>query len=240
MAGPFKRLSKKLQEALMTPAEDPRQAYISTFDKQRALLIRVRKALADVSAAKQQLQGKAQSTRDKLPRLQAHARQALVDGREDTARLLLQRRQLAQIQLKSLNDQLMEIELEEHRLSLTEQRLTDQLAAFYTRQEMLAARYSAAEAQVHIGEALAGVSEELVDLSHAMAAAEQKSEQMQARAAAIDRLVDEGLLEIPGTTDLIVRDNLISEDATLDIEGQLAAIKQELDAQFSRQSSQSM
>ena len=44
----------------------------------------------------------------------------------------------------------MEIEREEHRLSFTEQRLSSQLAAFYTRQELIAARYSAAEAQVHM------------------------------------------------------------------------------------------
>ncbi len=231
MAGPFKRLGKKLQEALMTPAEDPRQAYSSTYDKQRALLIRVRRALSEVGIAKQRLQDKAESTRAKLPQLEALARQALLDGREDLARLRLQRRQLAQVQLQSLNKQLLEIEREEHRLSITEQRLSDQLAAFYTRQELLAARYSAAEAQVHIGEALAGVSEELADLSQAMAAAEQKSAQMQARAAAIDRLVDEGLLEMPGVDEIETRDELLLTESDDDIESQLAAMKLALESQ---------
>lgn len=230
MASPFKRLGKKLQDALMTPAEDPRQAYISTYDKQRALLIRVRKALAEVAVAKQRLQDKAETTRAKLPQLETLARQALQDGREDLARLRLQRRQLAQAQLHSLNKQLLEIEREEHRLSITEQRLSDQLAAFYTRQEMLAARYSAAEAQVHIGEALTGVSEELADLSHAMAAAEQKSAQMQARAAAIDRLVDEGLLEIPGAGEFEGGEDLLLTDNDADIEAQLQAMKLALNA----------
>lgn len=228
MAGPFKRLSKKLQEAIMTPAEDPRQAYVSTYDKQRALLIRVRKALSEVAVAKQRLQEKAETTRHKLPRLELLARQALKEDREDLARLRLQRRQLAQVQLQSLNNQLLEIEHEEHRLSLAEQRLSDQLAAFYTRQELLAARYSAAEAQVHIGEALAGVSEELADLSQAMAAAEQKSAQMEARAAAIDRLVEEGLLEIPAAAEFIPADAQLLANGDMDIETQLQAMKLEL------------
>ena len=228
MAGPFKRLGKKLQEALMTPAEDPRQAYVSTYDKQCALLARVRKALSDVTVAKSRLEEKAENTREKLPRLEALARQALKEDREDLARLRLQRRQQAQIQLQSLNNQLLEIEREEHRLSLAEQRLSDQLATFYTRQELLAARYSAAEAQVHVGEALAGVSEELADLSQAMTAAEQKSAQMEARAAAIDRLVDEGLLEFPGVSDTIPLDDLLLTNGDMDIDEQLEAMKQDL------------
>ena len=228
MASPFKRLGKKLQNALMSPAEDPRQAYVSTYDKQTSLLVRVRKALAEVAVAKERLEEKAQTTRAKLPHLETLARQALKEDREDLARLRLQRRQLAQVQLHSLNQQLLEIEREENRLSLAEQRLSDQLAAFCTRQELIAARYSAAEAQVHIGEALAGVSEELADLSHAMAAAEQKSAQMEARAAAIDRLVDEGLLEVPGTADYIPSDDLLLTNGDMDIEAQLQAMKLEL------------
>jgi len=178
--------------------------------------------------AKQRLQEKAETMRHKLPRLELLARQALKEDREDLARLRLQRRQLAQVQLQSLNNQLLEIEREEHRLSLAEQRLSDQLAAFYTRQELLAARYSAAEAQVHIGEALAGVSEELADLSQAMAAAEQKSAQMEARAAAIDRLVEEGLLEIPAAAELVPADAHLLAKGDMDIETQLQAMKIEL------------
>jgi phage shock protein A len=228
MAGPFKRLGRKLQEALMAPAEDPRQTFVSTFDKQRALLLRVRKALAEVSVAKQRLEVKAEVTREKLPQLEAMARDALHNGREDLARLRLQRRQLAQAHLQSLNHQLLEIEREEHRLSLAEQRLSDQMASFYTRQELLAARYSAAEAQVHIGEALAGVSQELADLSKAMAEAEQKSAQMQARAAAIDRLVDEGLLELPEKGFLAPEDDQLLAGLDLDIEAQLQVMKIQL------------
>jgi phage shock protein A len=228
MAGPFKQLGKKLQKALFTPAEDPRQAFVSTIDKQRALLIRVRKALSEIAVAKSHLEEKAQKTRTKLPQFEKLARQALVDGREDLARLRLQRRQQAQVQLQALNKQLLDVEREEQRLSLAEQRLSDQLASFYTRQELLAARYSAAEAQVVIGEALTGISEELAELSQAMAAAEQKSAQMEARALAIDRLVEEGLLEIPGADTTVLEEDIPFAGTDNDIDLQLALLKQEI------------
>ena len=67
MAGPFKHLGKKLQETLMTPAEDPRQTYESTLDKQRALLIRVRQALSEVTVAKSRLEEKAETHAPSYP-----------------------------------------------------------------------------------------------------------------------------------------------------------------------------
>lgn len=233
MANPFGRLSKRVKksmDSLLTPAEDPRQTHASTFEKQRGLLVKVQTALQEVGKAKGRLEAKAAETRAKLPQLEELARQALRENREDLARLRLQRRQLAGIELQGLEKQLLEIEREEHRLSLAEQRLSSQLAAFYTRRELIAARYSAAEAQVHIGEALSGVSGELAELSQAMAQAERKSAQMQARAAAIDRLVDEGLLEIPAAVDLAAGEDLLPGDALIDVEAQLAALKVEIGA----------
>jgi phage shock protein A len=232
MANPFGRLSKKVKRSmgsLLSPAEDPRQTHASSFEKQRSLLAKVQTALHEVGRAKSRLETKAAETREKLPQLEEMARQALQDSREDLARLRLQRRQLALIELQGLEKQLLEIEREEHRLSVAEQRLSSQLAAFYTRQELIAARYSAAEAQVHIGEALSGVSGELAQLSQAMAKAERKSAQMQARAAAIDRLVDEGLLEIPAAVDLAAGDDELAATELIDVEDQLAALKQELE-----------
>ena len=62
----------------------------------------------------------------------------------------------------------------------------------------MAARYGAAEAQVRVNEALGGVSQELADLGVALKVAEEKAEYMQARATAIDRLIEDGILELPG------------------------------------------
>src|SRR5207248_695959 len=63
------------------------------------------------------------------------------------------------------------------------------------------ARYNAAEAQVRINEAVTGVSQEFADLTAALARAEEKTEDMQARASAIDRLVQEGILDSGLTSD---------------------------------------
>jgi phage shock protein A len=220
----FSKKLKSLGTALFSPAEDPRTAYTFAFDRQRELLSKVQAALAAVGATKERLETKAAAVRAKLPQLEGRAAEALQVGREDMARLALQRRHLAALELQTLERQLLEIEHEEHRLSLTEQRLSTQLETFFARQEMLAARYSAAEAQVQIGEALSGVSDELAELDQAMQQAERKSALMQARAAAIDRLVDDGLLELPGSAS----DELMPLDVSRAVEDQLATLKARL------------
>ena len=61
--------------------------------------------------------------------------------------------------------------------------------------EIIKAQYSAAEAQVKIGEAATGIGEEMADTGLAIQRAQDKTEQMQARAAAVDELVESGTLE---------------------------------------------
>ncbi|MDX1616153.1 MAG: PspA/IM30 family protein [Candidatus Promineifilaceae bacterium] len=221
-------LIKTRLHGLFAPAADPRQSFIYTYERQANLLRQVQRALSEIGKAKARLLKKADDLRARTPELESAARACLQRGREDLARLTLQRRQLALVELRELERQLGKIEQEEQRLSLTEQRLSTQLEAFYARQEFIAARHSAAEAQVQIGQALSGVSTELAQLSLEMEAAERQSEQMQARAAAIDRLVGEGWLKVPGTAGDVVEARLEELEVSKEVDAQLALLKAEI------------
>jgi phage shock protein A len=64
--------------------------------------------------------------------------------------------------------------------------------------------YTAAEAETRVGEAVSGISEEMGDIGMAMQRAQDKTEQMQARAGALDELLASGALEdatLPGGRD---------------------------------------
>ncbi len=223
------RLVRGWLSALFAPAADPRQTFANAYQRQRELLARVQGALAEIGASKAKLDAKGVEVREKLPQMEEQARRSLIAGREDLARLALQRRQVATIELHSLEGQLREVEQEEGRLSLLEQRLAMQIEAFHAQLEVIAARYSAAEAQVRMQEVLTGISDELADLGTALQQAEEKTEHMQARASAIDQLVEAGVLEMPG---LAAGDAFERQLAQLDVgravEDQLAALKREV------------
>jgi phage shock protein A len=181
--------------AALAPAADPRTAYVSAHSKQRALLAQVGLAMNQVTASKERLQGRALEDRARLPRMLDEARAELVAGRADAARLCLRRRHVVALELEALEAQLAEVESDETNLRMLERRLANQVDEFVARQEVIVARYNAAEAQIQIKEAVTGVSNEFAELTAALAQAEQRTEGMEARASAIDRLVKEGLLE---------------------------------------------
>src|SRR5436190_1195005 len=63
------------------------------------------------------------------------------------------------------------------------------------KKEVIKAQYSAAEAQVRIGEAASGVGEEMADVGLAMQRAVDKTENMKARAGAVEELEAAGTFE---------------------------------------------
>jgi phage shock protein A len=69
------------------------------------------------------------------------------------------------------------------------------LEGFRSTKEVLKAQYSAAEAQVKIGEAATGIGRGMQDTGMAIQRAKEKTEELQARASAIDELTSTGALE---------------------------------------------
>jgi phage shock protein A len=184
----------RLLREFMAPAPDPRRTYRHVESLEPELLGNVRAALSTIAASRDQLDARTTQIRQRLPRFEDEARQALAEGRKDVARQVLERRQIAARELELLEKQLRAADLEAERLALVEQRLAARIEAFLARERMVEARQSAAEVQVRVGEALAGISEEIAELGPELARAEDHAEELEARAAAIDRLLDVGAL----------------------------------------------
>jgi phage shock protein A len=216
----LKVLLAKGADVALAPAPDPRVTHLTSHQKQRALLNQVIRATQEVTAAKERLKTTADDVRAKLPAMEEQARNELRLGHEAAARVALQRRQVVANELATLELQLAEVEKEEAALTIIEQRLSGQIEAFAARQEVIKARYSAAEAQVRINEAMTGVSQDFADLTAALHRAEQTTEAMQARATAIDRLVEDGDLESIGLA--TIPDPVADED----VERRLSALKE--------------
>jgi len=225
------RIREKIRtgaSAALAPAPDPRITQLTSHQKQRALRNQVGQAIENVIAAKQRLRAAADAIRERLPALEEQARTELKAGREAMARLALQRRHVAEIELPTLDRQLAEVEGEEVTLAMIEQRLSAQIEAFAARQEVIKARFSAAEAQVRINEAVTGVSDDFAELSATLRQAEERTESLQARATAIDRLVQEGDLAAISPTAGSLDVRLGQGDSEEEVERQLAALAREV------------
>jgi phage shock protein A len=219
---------KSKMSRLLDSAEDPRETLDYSYERQMETLRNVKRGVVEMVTAKRRLELQAAKVQENITKLDGQARQALEAGREDLARLVLQRKQTSLQELQGLGQQIAGLELEQEKLTQAEQRLQTKVAAFRTKKEIIKAQYGAAQAQVRIGEALSGVSEEMGDVSLAIERAENKTEQLRARAGAIDELAAAGVLEdFSGRQDDIGRE-LAQLTASQNVEGELAALKASL------------
>ena len=219
-------LTTRVSSAL-DQAEDPRQVLDYAYNQQQQLLITLRRGLVDVATAKEQLAQQVRRLETRIPHLDDQARRAVTAGRDDLARVALERKRLALAEMDGLHQQVAEVEADKQRLAAQERALQVRIDQFRTHREVVSARYSAAEAEVRIKESLAGVSGELAELGMAVGRAEEKAERLQARARAIDTLVDLGSLPAAGGGDF-VEVELLRITASQDIDDELTRIKSEV------------
>lgn len=216
---------KSKMNRILDSAEDPNETLDFAYEKQLEMLRGVKRGVVDMVAAKRRIQQQASTVQANVERLGEQAGQALNAGREDLARLALQRKQAAMIELQGLDEQIAGMELEQEKLTAAEQRLSAKVTAFRTKKEIIKAQYTAAQAQVRIGSALSGLSEEMGDVSLAVERAETKTENLRSRAGAIDELAQLGVLDdFSGSQDPLSKE-LEAITSAQGVEGELAALK---------------
>src|SRR5690242_1565343 len=195
VSGRFSTVVKAKISKLLDRAEDPAETLDYSYQKQLESLQGVKKGIADVVTAKKRLSMQASKLEQSVVKLDTQARQALAAGNEPLARTALERKQVAQTELQSLDQQVAELESQQERLTESEKRLRVKIEAFRTKKEVIKAQYSAAEAQVRISEAATGVGEQMADVGLAMQRAVDKTENMKARADAVSELEAAGTFD---------------------------------------------
>jgi phage shock protein A len=209
-------------------AENPNETLDYSYEEQLRQLQNVKRGIADVTTAKKRLELQYTSMQQQVDKLDAQARDALKANREDLAREALTRKAAVQTQLQSIMDQGQQLEAQQQKLIEGQKTLAAKIESFRTQKEVIKAQYSAAEAQVRIGEAATGIGEHMADVGLAVERAKDKTQQLQARASAIDELTTAGSLQDFTSSDDDIDRQLkqISEGSQVDDE--LAKMKAQL------------
>ena len=232
MSGLMSRMSmifKAKASKALDNAENPNETLDYSYERQLELLRQTKLSIATVATSKTRLQLQAAKLADNVATLEQQASAALAAGREDLARQALERKAIAQQELTGLDTQATELAAQQQKLSDNERRLAAKVEAFRTQKEVLKAQYSAAEAQSKIAEAQTGLSEEFADVGLAVDRAKDKTEQMRARAIAMNELIDTGVLDdsLAGGSDL---DRQLAQlGAAKSVEDDLARLRSQLE-----------
>ncbi len=212
---------------IMDKIEDPRETLDLSYEKQLQLLQNVKRGVAEVATSRKRVELQKAKLQMSIDRLDSQAKEALQAGREDLARRALENRAALQAQAATLDQQIADLGDQQQKLMAAESRLATKVESFRTRKETIKAQYSAAEAQVKVTESVTGISEEMADVGLAVQRAEEKTETMKARSAALDELLESGTL-----TDLSGGDEIAAElakaKAQSTVEDELARMKEQM------------
>ena len=228
--GFLERMSAVVQakmNKIMNRIEDPREVLEVSYEKQLQLLQNVKRGVAEVTTSKKRLELQKAKLQMNIDKLDGQAKEAISASREDLARKALESKALMQAQLNTLEREIKELNDQQLKLQAAETRLATKVEAFRTKKETIKAQYTAADAQVKITESVTGISEEMADVGLAVQRAEEKTEDMKARSAALDELLESGTL-----TDYSGGDEIESELARVKakntVDDEMARLKAEM------------
>ena len=220
-------LNAKANKAL-DAAEKPDEMLDLSYEQMLDQITRVRQALVTIAASRKQIELQEQQLQHSVDHLQDQAKTALSLGKEDLAREALIRKAAAQAQIDPMEAQHQQLTEQEEKLGQTLQALQQRVNTFRTQKEVLKAQYTAASAESSVNESVAGISSTLGDSGEALQRAQDKIATMQARAGALDELLQSGVLEdVGGNTDDIQQE-LDEAGTSADVDRELAAMKAEI------------
>ncbi|HZU65712.1 MAG TPA: PspA/IM30 family protein [Ktedonobacteraceae bacterium] len=219
-------------ENALQKAEDPAEVFNYSYTKQLEQLQQLRQGLVTIVQNEKHIELLEAQVEAQQNRLQQQAQQAMQQGREDLARLALQRKEALSAQVDGYKQQLAQLQAQHQKIEQLVQQAEQRVSNFGTQKEMVEAQYQAAKASVHISEVATGISKESAEMNLAMQRAQEHVLQMQSRADAIDALLDSGALGDQGllgggsSTDL---DHQLAQISSQhNVEAELAAMRQQI------------
>ena len=200
----------RLVKPLLDPAPDPREREGSGREHEE-LLSRISDARSRVQAVQPRLRSWRSSAGREAASLLEEARRLVEGDNEAAARVVLRRRLVTLDRVSVMDSHLAQIAEEDRILENASVRLESEVAVRAVRYGISVARYDAAEARVTVTEVLAEISEEFSGMVGELSAADERTEDMEARADALDELVEMGVLSaavcIPGAASQGQRSN---------------------------------
>lgn len=174
--------------------EDPKASLdysLSRLEESRNMISR---GLVEVSAARYRLENQYKQLAVEIQKYSSQVQEAIRLGRDDLARIALERKQEAILRQNGLADNISSLSQQEETLKQSQINLDHKIALFRSKKEELKAIYDSSRVQLQVREAVAGLSEDLADVGSTVQRIEARIQEMQSRSDAIDGLISQGVL----------------------------------------------
>ena len=191
----FSFVARSWLNALLNRAADPAAELDYSYERLRDELQAVNRGIADLTTQKKRLELHRERLRANVEKHDEQVREAIRQDRDDLARRALEKKHATTDQLADLDEQIERLQATQDRLIERQIELRGRIEGFRTQKEVLKARHEAAQASARVAEAFAGVGGDMGDVNRAIERAAERTEQMEARAAALEELEATGALD---------------------------------------------
>lgn len=227
----FSILIKTKLNKLLNRLEDPEETLDFAYEQQLESIQHIRRGIADVVTAKKRLELQSKKLDTNANKLEQQARAAVSSGNDDLARLALERKRNVTFEKENLDHQISELSNQQQALVDKQEELKTKVEHFRVKKEVVKAQYAAASAQVNVAELTNGIGGNMNNLAMSLERANDRVEQMKARAAATEELEASGafddVLSLGSGMDDIDR-ALASNTGNSIIDAELGRLKEEL------------
>ncbi len=174
---------------------DPGAELDYSYERMQDELQEVNRGVADLATQRKRLEKHRDRLQSNVEKHAQQARDAIRQDREDLASTALEKRRANVDQIADLTEQIEDLQETQTRLLQRRDELETRIGRFRTEKETVKARYEAAQASTRISEALTGVGDEIGDVGRTIERATERTEAMEARAAALEELEESGALD---------------------------------------------
>jgi phage shock protein A len=181
--------------ALLDRATDPAAELDYSYEQLRDQLQEINRGIAELTTQKKRLEMHRERLRRNVEKHDEQVREAVHQDRDDLARRALEKKHTTQDQVVGLDEQIERLQATQDKLVENQVTLRGRIEGFRTHKETLKARHEAAQASARVAEAFTGVGSEMGDVSRAIERATDRTERMEARAAALEELEETGALD---------------------------------------------
>lgn len=191
----FSFLVRSWTNALLNRVSDPVAELDYSYEQLRDELQEINRGIADLTTQKKRLEMHRRRLQTAVEKHDEQVREAVRQERDDLARRALEKKHANSSQIADLDEQIERLEATQSQLVERQVTLRGRIEGFRTRKETLKARHGAARASARVAESFAGLSGDMADVNRAVERATERTEQMEARAAALEELEANGTLD---------------------------------------------
>ena len=208
--------------AVLNSAEDPNETLDYSYEQLRDELQGINRGIADLTTQKKRLEMHRERLQAAVEKHDEQVREAVRQDRDDLARRALEKKHASSEQIADLGEQIERLQATQDQLVERQIALRGRIEGFRTHKETLKARHEAAQASARVAEAFSGVGGRMTDVNRAVERAAERTEQMEARAAALEELEASGAL-----------DDVLAEGDDIDRELNRRSSEQRIDRELS-------